>query len=32
MLAKAAWLEAAQAGGKRVPTPRYRPAIYQVAS
>ena len=32
MLAKAAWLEAARAGGMRVPEPRYRPAIYQLAS
>ena len=32
ILAKAAWLEAARAGGKGVPTPRYRPAIYQLAS
>jgi predicted RNase H-like HicB family nuclease len=29
--AKAAWLEAAQAEGKPVPVPRYRPVIYQVA-
>lgn len=27
--AKAAWIEAARAGGKNVPPPRYRPAIYQ---
>ncbi len=32
MLAKAAWLEAARAGGMHVPEPRYRPAIYQLAS
>ena len=31
-LARAAWLAAAQAEGKPIPTPRYRPAIYQVAS
>lgn len=31
-LAKGAWLEAAAAEGKPVPAPRYRPAIYQVAS
>jgi len=31
LLAKAAWLEVAQAEGKPVPPPRYRPAIYQVA-
>lgn len=29
--AKAAWLEAAQAAGKPIPPPRYRPAVYQVA-
>ena len=29
-LAKSAWLEAAQAGGKPIPPPRYRPAIYQL--
>jgi len=27
--AKAAWFEAARAWGKPIPTPRYRPAIYQ---
>lgn len=31
-LAKAAWLEAAQAEGKPIPAPRYRPVIYQVAA
>ena len=31
-MAKAAWLEAAQAEGKPIPQPRYRPAIYQQAS
>ena len=30
--AKAAWLESAQAEGKPIPQPRYRPAIYQSAS
>lgn len=30
--AKNAWLEAAKAEGKPVPLPRYKPAIYQVAS
>ncbi len=30
--AKQAWLEAAQAEGKPVPPPRYRPAIYLAAS
>lgn len=29
--AKAAWLEAAAATGKPIPTPRYRPVIYQVS-
>ncbi|MFB3891463.1 MAG: type II toxin-antitoxin system HicB family antitoxin [Phycisphaerae bacterium] len=28
--AKEAWLAAAQAAGKPVPPPRYRPVIYQV--
>ena len=31
-IAKSAWLEAARAEGKPIPPPRYRPAIYQVAS
>ncbi len=30
--AKRAWLAAARAEGKRIPRPRYRPAIYQAAS
>jgi len=30
--AKAAWLETAKAEGKPIPEPRYRPAIYQIAS
>jgi len=29
--AKEAWLEAARASGKPIPTPRFRPLIYQVA-
>ena len=29
--AKAVWIEAARAEGKRIPKPRYRPAIYQSA-
>ena len=29
--AKAAWLAAAHEAGKPIPTPRYRPAIYQTA-
>jgi predicted RNase H-like HicB family nuclease len=28
--AKKAWIEAARAAGKKIPVPRYRPAIYQV--
>ena len=28
--AKAAWLEAAREGGKPIPPPKYRPAIYQL--
>ena len=31
-IARTAWLEAARAEGKPIPEPRYRPAIYQVAS
>lgn len=31
-IAKQAWLEAARAAGKAIPRPRYRPAIYQLAS
>ncbi len=30
--AKEAWLEAARSEGKTIPTPRYRPAIYGLAS
>jgi predicted RNase H-like HicB family nuclease len=30
--AKAVWLEAAQAEGKPIPKPRYRPVIYQLAA
>ena len=30
--AKAAWLEAAQAEGKPVPEPCYRPLLYQMAA
>ena len=29
--AKRAWIEAARQSGKPIPTPRYRPVIYQVA-
>jgi predicted RNase H-like HicB family nuclease len=31
-LAKEAWLEAARESGKPIPCPRYRSAIYQLAS
>jgi len=31
-LAKKAWLEAAREAEKPVPPPKYRPAIYQIAS
>ena len=31
LLAKEAWLKTAQARGKRIPAPRYRPAIYAAA-
>lgn len=30
-IAKALWLKAARSERKRIPPPRYRPAIYQVA-
>jgi predicted RNase H-like HicB family nuclease len=30
-IAKEAWIESARAEGKAIPSPRYRPAIYQVA-
>lgn len=30
LIAKTLWLENAEAKGKSVPPPRYRPAIYQV--
>ena len=30
-LAKEAWIEAARQAGKPIPTPRYRPVIYQAA-
>jgi predicted RNase H-like HicB family nuclease len=32
MVAMRLWLETAKAAGKRIPKPRYRPAIYQAAS
>lgn len=31
MIAKEGWLETASAEGKPIPSPRYRPAIYQIA-
>jgi predicted RNase H-like HicB family nuclease len=31
-IAKQAWIEAAMAGGKPIPEPRYRPVIYQLAA
>lgn len=31
-IAKSLWLEAAKANGKRIPKPKYRPAIYAAAS
>lgn len=30
--AKSAWLKSAKAAGKPIPPPKYRPAIYQLAS
>jgi len=30
-IAKKAWIEAANAAGKPVPSPKYRPLIYQIA-
>lgn len=32
LIAKTAWLEAARAADKAIPAPRYRPAIYRIAS
>ncbi len=31
-IAKSAWLEAAKEHGKPIPQPRYKPAIYKIAS
>ncbi|CBN57203.1 MULTISPECIES: type II toxin-antitoxin system HicB family antitoxin [Kamptonema] len=31
IIAKTAWLEAAMAESKPIPTPKYRPAIYQAS-
>jgi predicted RNase H-like HicB family nuclease len=30
-IAKAAWLQAAKERGKKIPKPKYRPVIYQLA-
>ncbi len=30
-IAKSLWIEAAQASGKPIPEPKYRPAIYQIS-
>jgi len=30
LVAKEAWIEAARASGRPIPSPRYRPAVYQV--
>ena len=32
LIAKEAWVESARSSNKPVPPPRYRPAIYQIAS
>ena len=32
LVAKQAWLEAAKEEGKSIPAPKYRPAIYQLAT
>ncbi|MBF0239420.1 MAG: type II toxin-antitoxin system HicB family antitoxin [SAR324 cluster bacterium] len=32
LIAKSAWLDAAHIAGKPIPEPKYRPAIYQLAS
>jgi predicted RNase H-like HicB family nuclease len=31
LIAKKAWIESAKIQGKPIPSPKYRPAIYQVA-
>jgi predicted RNase H-like HicB family nuclease len=31
LVAKAAWLQAAKAAGRRIPKPKYRPEIYQIS-
>ena len=31
LIAKKAWLEAARTAGKPIPSPRYRPVIYQTS-
>jgi predicted RNase H-like HicB family nuclease len=30
LIAKKAWIESAKENGKQIPSPRYRPVIYQV--
>jgi predicted RNase H-like HicB family nuclease len=30
LIAKQAWIESAKENGKQIPSPRYRPVIYQV--
>jgi len=32
LVAKEAWIAAAKANGKRIPKPKYRPAIYQLSA
>jgi len=32
LVAKKAWLDAARAEGMHIPTPKYRPVIYQMAA
>ncbi|MBN1562752.1 MAG: type II toxin-antitoxin system HicB family antitoxin [Anaerolineae bacterium] len=32
LVAKALWLEAAQAADKPIPEPRYRPVLYQISA
>jgi predicted RNase H-like HicB family nuclease len=31
LIAKQAWIESAKENGKHIPSPRYRPVIYQVS-
>jgi predicted RNase H-like HicB family nuclease len=32
IIAKKAWLDAARSSGKKIPAPKYKPAIYRIAS